>query len=994
MLSFTIFGPMCCRLKLLLWCMLCFHSEGLKGQSVQKVLDLSESRSFKNSGGVAEINADSDNNLWIIMFGNIQRYNGREHTYISGYGVNNSIFLRFYEKGNGAKLVIDKLNQLFYIEGDTLRASEMNDTLRELSKGQFCSDFYFDSSDRLHIAFPGREYLIVDSNLHISYPLRDQKLNGLVCMLRPDGGPPFTMKIIDYEDLEGEKFFYVLNEEGKVLNKHPIESFMRLYPNSITQLKNGNYLVSSGNGDLFEFNEKGFIKSVPCEGIPIRVHTDKLEGLWISTDKGIDYYREGEIDTAKREYVLENTFSIPTRGDFQGGLWIGGQNGIHYIQFPLHSTFSNENGLLKSEVNALGVIDGKLYYGETGEALYTLDLEKLASERISMPFGEEMLASMKYDSVSKRTWVSQPGKLFYSDGDGWHRHSISIDAGMNRYYLDDVEVVHDSITIAGRIRNRFFYGTDTLLTLSEPFDQDIISLLVLGDSVFVGTNDGLFLEVKGKRIALFEQFPLLKGIVKHVVYFDKRIWFSINGKGLYILEEDRLLQVMNNTNIIRKAVLTLEGQSHLWATNDYGSYMFSRVDTSMEGKAYSVQMFETIPATVALLGYTTNTSMYWKLSSKEVLKVDYDDLRKYPCRAPVLAITGFRVNDKSIPISDKEYQFKHDENFVYFDYSAASYSDNRLDYRYRVEGLKDSWTITKEKKLQFLGLPPGEYTLELQAQVVHQVWSDPVVLTFKILAPYWKRTWFIAMEVILTLLLLYALVSYRLRMADKQKELLIERLMADQKALKAQLNPHFIFNAINSVQYFIRAKKNEEAEIYVGLFADLARQVLENSEKKLVSFTQEMHLYSSQVRLQSMVLPNKESIDLVFDVDQVNPDLIYMPPALLQPYIENAMWHGLRRKKGEKRITINVHIEKNMVVLRVRDNGLGREAANQMKPTGKAVKSFGMNISAQRIDVMNELIGTKSVVEIEDLKNEQGEVMGTEIILKIPHIESDEIPNS
>lgn len=989
---FYYFRPlMYVRSKAVLCLLFICHFTLAYGQSLQKVLNLGQDPPFKVASTIADISTDSDNNLWIVYFGGVQRYDGTNAVFVNCFGVSNSLLLRFYEKKNGEKLVIDALNQIFYIEADTLRPSPLNDTLRKLSKGKFCTDFYFDTEDRLHITFPGEGYFVIDSNFHIDRPLKDIDLSGMVCLFN-DERKPFTIKTKDKGP--ANRFFYVLSKDAQLINKCPIEEFLGKFPNSLVQLKNGNYLVSSGNGELFEFNSDGLLKKVPYHTTVPGLHRDGNGGLWVSTHNGVNFYADGTIDASQKQHVLNNNFSVPTFSDFQGGVWIGSQTtGLHHIPFPLYSMFSEQNGLIRSTVTGMEVIGNELLYGSAGDTLYALDLKGLDIQEVPVPGESGSLIDLKYDERNERTWASFRGSLIYSDGDSWKPHSLNRTLRTSKCYLN-ASVANDDIAVAGHGGRRYFYTADTTFTISEPFEQDISSLLIVGDSVYVGTDNGLYLEVNGHRKAMSEQFSPLKKIVEEMCYFDNRVWVSIRGSGLYILEKDSLIPILHHGYSIQNADLILEGTSHLWAINGYGCYMLSPTDEGVENGAYQIDMFAPIPVLGGNGWCSTDSSVFWIIDNKEVLRSDFDDIRSYPCVAPLLSITEFKVNDKYLPVHQDLYRFKHDENFFNVRYSAASYLRNRVVFRYRVRGLKDAWIHTNETVLQLIGLAPGSYELELQAQVVHQPWSETKRLKFEIIAPFWKRTWFIALECVLAFLIIYLVVSYRLRMANKEKKLILERLMADQKALKAQLNPHFIFNAINSVQYFIRAKRNEEAEEYVGLFADLARLVLENSEKRLVSFTQEMQLYTSQISLESMVLPNNEQIDLVFDVDGVDTDKVFVPPALLQPYIENAVWHGLRRKKGEKRIEIQLKIEEGMLVISVADNGIGRNAARRMKPKGKAVKSFGMKISSQRIDVLNQLTNSKSVVRIEDLMNEDQEALGTKIILKISLIQSDEITNS
>ena len=204
-------------------------------------------------------------------------------------------------------------------------------------------------------------------------------------------------------------------------------------------------------------------------------------------------------------------------------------------------------------------------------------------------------------------------------------------------------------------------------------------------------------------------------------------------------------------------------------------------------------------------------------------------------------------------------------------------------------------------------------------------------------------------------------------------------------ALRAQMNPHFIFNCLNSIQYFTAKNDSESASNYLSKFSKLIRLVLENSRSEKVSLQNELETLRLYIEMEAMRFQNKLSyqLNVASDIEQ---EYIQIPPLLLQPFVENAIWHGLMHKEEGGTITVDV-IQKNNAIIQVvvTDNGIGRQKSAEFKSkTATKNKSFGMKVTAERIELINQLYKTATEVKIIDLKNEAGFASGTRVIVEIP----------
>ena len=204
----------------------------------------------------------------------------------------------------------------------------------------------------------------------------------------------------------------------------------------------------------------------------------------------------------------------------------------------------------------------------------------------------------------------------------------------------------------------------------------------------------------------------------------------------------------------------------------------------------------------------------------------------------------------------------------------------------------------------------------------------------------------------------------------------------EMKALKAQMNPHFIFNSLSSINWFILKNQTREASDYLTSFSRLIRMVLNNSEKQLIGLDEELKMLRLYLDMEQLRLQN--SFDYKIEMmNNLDISEIYMPPMILQPFCENAIWHGLAHKPEKGLLTINFNLSDNMLYCNIIDNGVGRKKAEVMKnKAGHTDKSMGIQITKSRLSLFNGSMHESEFYHIEDVRNEAGKIDGTRVTLK------------
>lgn len=208
-------------------------------------------------------------------------------------------------------------------------------------------------------------------------------------------------------------------------------------------------------------------------------------------------------------------------------------------------------------------------------------------------------------------------------------------------------------------------------------------------------------------------------------------------------------------------------------------------------------------------------------------------------------------------------------------------------------------------------------------------------------------------------------------------------MQSELQALRAQMNPHFMFNTLSSIQNFINSKNSDEAVKYLSKFAKLMRSIMENSKKSRVNLKEELEALELYMQLEQLRLEYKFDYEIIIDKN-VDPTHDEIPPLLIQPYVENAIWHGITHKEGKGKITIHIANRNHTLQCTINDNGVGRAASEKINRQKNKHKSYGMSITKERLEILNTMQKSQLSVEIADILNDEKQVTGTSVKIFIP----------
>ena len=231
----------------------------------------------------------------------------------------------------------------------------------------------------------------------------------------------------------------------------------------------------------------------------------------------------------------------------------------------------------------------------------------------------------------------------------------------------------------------------------------------------------------------------------------------------------------------------------------------------------------------------------------------------------------------------------------------------------------------------------------------------------------------------------------KLENQKKQSELNLKAIELETQTLRSQMNPHFIFNCLSSINRFILKNKTEEASDYLTKFSRLIRMVLNNSKQSFISLEDELETLRLYLEMERLRFKNSFDYSFTYN-NSVEAGNIFIPPLLLQPFAENAIWHGLMHKREKGFLYFDFCAEERFLICIITDNGVGREQAELLKSkSAERQKSMGLKITTERLSLLNNNSNEQTFFTIEDLTNENGNASGTRVHLKIFYKEMTEV---
>lgn len=642
--------------------------------------------------------------------------------------------------------------------------------------------------------------------------------------------------------------------------------------------------------------------------------------------------------------------------DGQGLLCSAGTNGVYAYEDGTFGLVANSDVFPNARITSILRDSSELWLGTNGNGLVKITENEYTVFRKESGIASNWISNLARDTIGN-IWVASPSngltRLSQRDSLSLKIDRFGLEEGLSDLNITALKVLHNGTTYFGTQSGSIsIINGERIITLNDDVGSEVTDIIEdeSGTIYFITFNDGVFQYQNLKKSSFekleFEGFDFPTK-VRAASIKDAKLWLA-NDKGIHSVPLTTKNQVFQQFT----------------TANGFPSSSISRG---------------------AMLDYL---DMLWVGTAKGLVKIG--DLNfGFESKKPLIHFDEVQVDFVPIELTSLEkgkFRIKHNENVSFSFQGVDINSDKDLSYSYILEGRDKMWSPwNKNKNQNYNSLNAGSYDFKVKTKSVNGEQSEILQMPFTVKGPLWKEWWFVPGLIIFGLLALGLIFRNRIVRIKKknaeekaQLELKNRLLELEQKANQLQMNPHFIFNALNSIQSTVAKEDYKDARKEINDFAVLMRSILSNSKERVITLQDELNLLEKYIQIEKTCRALEFDYEIIVD-DAIDKEELMIPPMLIQPFIENAIIHGLKKKQsGELLLKISL-LNEYVLLCEVIDNGAGYDNTKK-ESREKKHKSVAIEVTKERLEnlLKKEFF---PVLKIEQIDKEQG---GTKVQLKIP----------
>jgi len=810
-----------------------------------------------------------------------------------------------------------------------------------------------------------------------------------------------------------EAVFSVLNGKA-VLVYQPSDEEVHLF--DAEREEDGTIWIAARKKGLIQLNADKTERSFEdADGLPATTMTsitsDGNGGYWLTSRFGVCAFDGTTFQTFAEKEGLPTTDIRDVCVDREGNVWFASYgSGLLRFAGPAFSTYTRSDGLSSNAV--MSILRDKA--GMTWLSTFDQGICRLDEDTI-VPVLQSELAG------TSRIWSSLKAAdeaLWFGSSDGLYRYDGK---DIQLFTEDDSLPDRTVLSLLESPAGKIYVGTADGLAVISNFRVKSLNDLPrapstrirgmvadLAGNIWLSTRDGVY-RYNGTSFTFFGIEQGLPDLSTYCIEVDarNRIWVGTQA-GLLVLEGSSFREVILGEEGGARTINFIHASGdRIWVGTLNGLYASSGENGRMKSEGWThygeedgMRSLETNLNAV----FEDENGVLWFGTPDGVVRLDQSRLSPSKLRAkPLVHLSSMLINLQSPdwkkwkvtpdehtgfpPQLTVGYRFTH---FTFYCDGISMAHPNALKYQYWLEGLEEEWEpVTTASFATFGNLPFDSFVFHVRVQNKEGVWSDEATYAFTITPPFWLRWWFVISEVLGASLIIGWFVRNKQRTLKNKRErelgeMKSRMLTLEQQSLNSSMNRHFIFNALNSIQYYINRQDRIAANRYLSDFARLIRKNLDSSQENLTSLRDEIERLELYLKLEHMRFRDKFEyhihVDPMLDQDQVK-----VPAMLLQPFLENSIWHGLLPKEAHGRVDVDIQLSNDLVEFTITDNGIGIDHSLMSKSGTDSHISKGMQITGNRIELIRKMTGQN--IELRgpyQLNDEQGRPTGTQVCIRIP----------
>lgn len=712
--------------------------------------------------------------------------------------------------------------------------------------------------------------------------------------------------------------------------------------------------------------------------------------LWISTrSRGLIRIKNFTGPHLQMHVYFSKSFCTSIYKDQENGYWITTQGeGVYYLPNLSFYTLSADPGIINKNILCIGKGHvNTIAAGLANGNFYEINYQDISAKRFP---------GYGYRNENNRIlqiWPRQQKNSFL----------LVCDNGLYRYSPDNVsklkELAIKEIVIAD---TALYIGSSAGVFRSDKsgkenshlFRDRVTCLTSLSGNLYWGTLFGVYCYSRGALRSISERCAALTGIINHIdTAPDSSLWISTQ-QGLVILK-DNVSTCIKRENGLQSNMCKHVSFNHntAWVSTDKGiaRINYSRLPTHYQ---YTISnITEEDGLTTNDVNQTIVAGNYIWAATARGISFFSKNYTSGSAMHPMININRVVADTGLVPVTDS-IQLPHSVRKLLIELSGISFaSGKQIQYEYRLNGLDSGWSTTLNNSIEFPALPYGQFIFEVRAVDRWGIRSDrPARIVIFHPPPFTKTTAFLVLTYLLLVLLpgTAFVLFYRRWQRKKEQQYELKRKVheLEMMALRAQMNPHFIFNCLVSIQYHIMRSDMRNANVYLHKFSTLIRQTLQHSTDSTILLREEIKLLTLYLELEKLRLGDKMEYRMTVS-EELDQDDLSVPTMIVQPYIENAVKHGVASLQNQKGlITIDVKRSGDYIECIIEDNGPGIYASQHSKGKDTDHASMGTGITIRRMAAINAIQKNKILWQVIDKQQSGLPASGTIVHLSFPIISS------
>lgn len=932
---------------------------------------------------------DSKGYIWFATNHGVSRFDGYTfENFDVVSGLTDNIVFEIFEDYKHRIWFIPYSAKLSYYYNGKIYQYQYNDKISDVilqSRGPVKTSFYVDTLDNVYLGLKNYGILTISPE-GIYRRIEDGEQSGMN-VLGVDNHLLFA-------NFSGGTSYLSLNIHGSPLRfpfsdfglkrKAPVYYYFIRQSDSRMILSLDEYLTVMGaSGKVVEtrtFNSPIIWMSI-----------DSQNSLWVALFNGGVYrFKDCNLHDPAALFVLPNQQVTSVISDGEGGNWFTTLNdGVYYFPDIDIRVYDKSVGLSDNRVNTVFADSKYIYAGFEVGFVDVIEHDRVEHHKLKQPNNARTFMRYIYgDTLTGRVWVATFNTLGYFIG--------------NRYYpiFDEKELSYPRRIIPSS-KGGYWIGTakgiqriqnDRVVydSRDEGFSAMVLSMTEDADgTLWFSTVNGLWKYANRIYQYMGENNEYLSKQCRAMFYnrLDSTIWLGTNGLGVVIFHRNDsiITHISKEDGLPSNSIQAFYvHDNRVWVGTQQGVAVIP-LDQSSRLPLLRITKFDGLPTNEVNEIFLRDTIVYLA-TSRGLALINLKTLSSVSAPPPVVLL-NYTIDGEQYAVNDSVITIDYSRNLLTFSYVGLAYRNmGKVLYRYRLLGLDSNWVYTHNTSCSFSNLQSGNFTLEVEAQNSKGAWSSSgAKISIVVNPPYWERFWFIALITVLLSSLLYFIYTLRVREINRRNELMNNINIYKQQSLRQQMNPHFIFNTLNSIQYYILERDTISSHKYLTKFARLMRLTLDNSQSPTIPLRDELDALRLYLDLESLRLEGKFS----YTIDFGSNDSILefkVPTLMIQPFVENAIWHGIMLKPDKSgHVQIQLKEYDDYVLCTIQDNGVGRDEARRIRQANTpGHRSRGFQITQQRIDLLNSMYGQRFNIKVTDLFDSKGKPLGTLVSITIP----------